>query len=118
MIKAARHTGSCSAFPVKNLSPNTTIPDSYHTVSSLLLWLLIADPCNPFLQRIRKGFSLRSTNAKCRCQCVVVRLANTLDFILLDMALFRHNNALLPLVRPWLNLCGLILASALLRLRP
>jgi hypothetical protein len=119
MTKMAHHTDSFSAFLVKSLGPNinTTIPGSCHPTSSLWLWLWIADLCSPFLRRTRKDFSLQSTNARCRCQCVVVRPANMLDFTLLGMARYHHNNALLPLVRPWLHLCGLILASVLLRPR-
>ena len=119
MTKAPHHTGSFSAFLVRNLdlSTNTMTPGSYHLASSPWPWLWIADLCSPFLRRTRKGFSLRSTNARCRCQCVVVRPANTLDSTLLGMARYHHNNALLPLVLPWLNLCGLILASVLLQLR-
>jgi hypothetical protein len=119
MAKAAHHTVSFSAFLERSLSPNssTTIPGSCHQVNSLWLWPWIVDLRSPFLQRTRKAFNLRSTSAKCRCQCVVVRPANRLDSTLLGKARYRHNNALLPLVRPWLSQCGLIRASVLLRLR-
>ena len=108
-----------SVFLERSLSPNNSgmIPSSCHQVNSLWLWPWIAGLRSLFLQRTRKDFSLRSTNARCRCQCVVVRPANTLDSTLLGMARYHHNNALLPLVLPWLNLCGLILASVLLQLR-
>jgi hypothetical protein len=119
MTKEAHRTVSFSAFLERSLSLNSSgmIPGKCHQVSSLWLCLWIADLHSLFLQRTRKDFSLRSTNARCRCQCVVVRPANRLDSTLLGKARYRHNNVLLPLVRPWLNRCGLILASVLLRLR-
>ena len=118
MAKAAHHTVSFSAFLERSLNPNssTTIPGSCRQVNSLWLWPWIVDLRSPFLQRTRKGSSLRSINAKFRCRCVVVHPANKLDSTLPGKARYHHNNALLPLVRPWLNLCGPILASVLLRL--
>jgi len=114
----AHRTDSSSAFLVSNLGPgsNTTIPSKCSPISHLCLW--IAGLHSPFLPRTCKGFSLQPINAKCRCQCVVVRLANLLGSTLLGMAQCHRNNAPLPLVRLWLKLCGLILASnVLLRLR-
>ena len=121
IIKAAHHTGLFSVFLVKNLGPNANMMtlSNCHPANRLWLWLWIADLCSLFLQKIRKGSSLQSTNAKCRCRCVVPRPVKIHVSILLDMARYHHNNALLPLVRPWPKQCGLIPANSVpLRHRP